>query len=161
MKAFTFRLQVLLDQAVREEEARVLALAELQRKHAEALNGLTLAEGARTDLLACMQREQQQPCLPCDLLRGYLRLDILTGECRCRKAEEREVYSAVLQQLACVTEAMRQRQVYERLREKQAEAHRLAAEESEHKSMEDTVLPRYNRELARLRRETLATGEIR
>ena len=161
MKSFIFRLQVLLDQASREEEEQVLALAELQRRHAEALQRLTLAAAARTDLLTRMQLEQQRACLPCDLQRAYLRLDVLTGECRCREQETQELDLAAQAQQARVIEAMRKRQVFERLREKQAEAHRIAGEQLEHKSMEETVLPRYNRELAQaqaLIRQATATA---
>ena len=145
MTAFVFRLQVLLDRAVSEEEAQALLLAEIQRRQVEASSNLRVAITDRVGLLQRMQAIQQQASNPRDLQMAYLRLDVVTTECANLQRALHELEDAMRAQQQRLTEAMRQRQIYERLREKQAETHRLAAERMAHKLMEDTVLPHYNR----------------
>lgn len=145
MKTFIFRLQILLDQACQAEESEACRLAALQRQRAVLIQQMTTVQASRAELGHVMLAMQATVFDARELQQLYWQMDALG----CQAGELTEAIqqsdTSILAQQARVTAAMRQRQIYERLREKQAETHRLHAERSEHKAIEDSVLPRYAR----------------
>jgi flagellar FliJ protein len=151
MKRFNFRLQVVLDRALEEEEQQLLRLAEVQQQILEARRKLDAVEEARRHQLACMTEAQQASFDPLEMHARTLHLEDLGEQlARCREVLaglERRAEQVMQDVIA----AMRKRQVLEKLRDKQYADYCKEAERVELQTMEEAVLPRLAREQARSR----------
>lgn len=145
MKKFAFRLQVVLDRARDAEEERLRQLAlvqgELYRKEEE----IRACADKRSALLAAMSTMQQGSFDPWELHQCHLHLDALAGMMKQLRQEYAQIEERVEAARQALVEAMRQRQLLEKLREKQLDEYRQAVAREELRTMEETTLPRLAR----------------
>jgi flagellar export protein FliJ len=146
MMSFVFRLQVVLDRALRQEEEECLRLARLQDAQAVKEAAVAAKQAARRTLCADLDTLQQGTFDAQRLHDGHLQRDALGNEEASLRAELNEIDALVAQQQRVVAEAMRKREMLEKLRDQQREAHDREAARKDYQQMEETVLPRLARE---------------
>ena len=146
MKRFVFRLQVVLDRALEEEQELLKELAHeqyaLTRQEQAIAEFITRRHGAREE----MAEKQRTGCDVWELGQYRLHLDELANRLALLEDERKQQEARVEQARARVVEAMRKRQVLEKLREKQLNDYQETCAKEELRAMEETMLPRLERE---------------
>lgn len=148
MKRFTFRLQVVLDRAKDEEDVLLKAMAQEQAALARKEQEMAEQATRRRDTLSAMTEKQRTGCDVWELQQYRLHLDALATRLAQLDQECAAQAQRVEQARARVVEAMRKRQVLEKLREKQLTAYQRECDREELRNMEETTLPRLSRERA-------------
>ncbi len=145
MKAFAFRLQVVLDRALDEEETEVRRLGELQHALAALEGSLGAVRAERREETRHLAAAQCVACEPHLLHERYLYLNALATHITELEDERTRQQQAVDTQRDRVTVAMRKRQTLERLKEKAHTEYRREEQRYELAAMEESVLPRLAR----------------
>lgn len=163
MKPFVFRLQIVLERAREEEEELLRRLALLRAEKTRKEEEMTAATAQRRQLMQTMAAMQQQSFDAWELHQCHMHLSALGDALEQLHRECAEIEERVLAAQQAVVEAMRKRQLLEKLRQKQYDTYRAAAERQELRAMEETTLPRRARErmeeLARWERQRERSGE--
>lgn len=148
MKPFIFRLQVVLDRALEEEDRLLRQMAEAQQALAEKEQEIQRTSETRSATLQAMTDTQQRSFDVDELTRQRLHLEGLA----ILLATLQEQHTLLLQRLdaarATLIESMRKRQVLEKLRDEQHAAYRKDIEAQELRHMEEVKLPRLARAIA-------------
>ncbi len=160
MKRFVFRLQVVLDRALDEEQALLKQLAHEQCVLTAKEQEIAEQHARRSETMAGMADRQRAGCEIWELQHHRLHLDALAGTLARLEDERQRQEERVDAARATVVEAMRKRQVLEKLREKQLADYQRAVDREELRNMEEIMLPRLAREQAEdaRRRQRQAEG---
>jgi len=143
MKKFRFRLETVLQVALREEQRLTLELARLKMEKQTAQRWLArLTESRNRERVKLMEETEGEVALEdIKLLRAHL--DYLAE----RIDEQRSFLAAlepkILAKMTEVTDAMKKRKTLERLKEKQIQEHQLETLRQEAKFLDDTTTPRH------------------
>lgn len=148
MKKFVFRLQIVLDRALQQEEAKQLLLAQAQQLRALKEIEIERKHADRQEMLAHIAQKQQQTFDPWEMHQCHLHLSVLGNDLCTLRLQAEELDQHVLTAQQALAEAMRQRQLLEKLREKQRASYQREFEKDELKTMEEASLPRLAREHA-------------
>ena len=124
MKKYLFRLQVVLDRAVAEEEEQLLHLARIRREIVAKEQEIAINRDAHAQLLQHMARLQASVFDPRDLLVAIGHQEALANDVTRLRSERDAIDRRIAQQQHCVMEAMRKRQLLDKLREKQLDEYR-------------------------------------
>jgi flagellar FliJ protein len=148
MKKFIFRLQTVLDHALRLEEERLQELARLQSLLYLKQEEILRAQDACRKMRATIGEHQRGLFDAATLQHIRLHLEALQAEVVVREEERSALEAQIAAQMQQVMEARQKRQALEKLREKQWDAYRLASERQDLQNMEDVMLPRHAARLA-------------
>ncbi|MHB9025446.1 MAG: flagellar export protein FliJ [Armatimonadota bacterium] len=146
MKAFSFRLQTVLEHAHEVEEERQLHLARLCQQKQRIEERMQIVNLKREELLGAMARIQRNRFDAREVAECHLCLEqqgnILVG----LKQESDQIDRGINVARQALLEAIKHRQMMEKLREKHLQIHRQAVEKYELKTMEEATVPRIARE---------------
>jgi len=146
MKKFVFRPQVVLDRARDEEEQALQQMAGVQRELVEKDQEIARVADEHTTTLRAMTAAQQQTFEVEDIQRQRLHIDAL-NHLQMKLQDERALIQQRLDAAReALIEAMRKRQVLEKLRETHYTAYQKETQKQELQIMEDVKLPRLARE---------------
>ncbi|MHB9130795.1 MAG: flagellar export protein FliJ [Armatimonadota bacterium] len=145
MKQFIFRLQIVLDHTLKEEEAVQLQFAKLQQEVLLRDQLVFAKNEERRHLMQVMAHMQQQVFDAWELHCGKLQLDVLGNELTQLRTEREDAKQRMLAKQGELVEIMRKRQTLEKLRDKHFDAYRKGEERTELQVMEEAVLPRLAR----------------
>lgn len=145
MSGFNFRLQKVLDLRLWKEQERAGQLSAARQemeKAAQALENLSAVRSATRDQIALAHGAGGTVGHLRNLREVLNQLDARIEEAagRHQAAEEN-----VQESLARYTEALQERRILERLREKQEEASRIAENQAEQKALDEIAVTRYTR----------------
>ena len=157
MRRFQFRLQVLLDQALRQEEEERLRLAKIQQEREAQLQTIATAQARHAEILQGITRLQQQSIDLLMLQACHLRREALGNDLQQYREALSAIDARIQQQQLTLGKSTQRRQTLENVRQQHYDLYRREAERQELKEMEEAVLPRLAREQAmeqaRLREE--------
>jgi flagellar export protein FliJ len=145
MRAFSFRLQVVLDRALEEEEAEVRRLGTLQHALAALETRMREVMAQRREEARGLAALQCEACDPHALHERYLFLDALAARLAEMDEERTRQQQAITAQRERVAAAMRKRQTLEKLKDKARAEYQHAFQLAELQAMEECVLPRLAR----------------
>jgi flagellar protein FliJ len=146
MKKFVFRPQVVLDRARDEEEQALQQMAGVQRELVEKDQEIARVADEHTSTLQAMTAAQQQTFEVEDIQRQRLHIDAL-NHLQVKLRDERALIQQRLDAAReALIEAMRKRQVLEKLRETHYTAYQKETQKQELQIMEDVKLPRLARD---------------
>ena len=143
MKKFRFRLETVLEVALREEQRLTLELARLKMEKQTAQRWLTrLTESRNRERIKLMEATAGEVALEdIKLLRSHL--DYLEERIEEQKAFLEALEPKIRAKMSEVTEAMKKRKTLERLKEKQIQEHQLEMLRQEAQFLDDTTTPRH------------------
>ncbi|HEX2949672.1 MAG TPA: hypothetical protein VHV83_08905, partial [Armatimonadota bacterium] len=119
MKKFTFRLQVVLDRALDEEEKQQQLLAKLRNELLAKEREISDVNCKREQTMGLVMHMQDGAFEAHQMHAAYLHLEGLGNDLADLATQRREIDGRVGAKQREVIEAMRKRQVLEKLREKQ------------------------------------------
>jgi len=155
MKRFVFRLQVLLDQALRTEDEERRRLAQLLQEREAHLRTIARAQALHAAVLQEINRLQQAIIDVLHIQACHLRREALGNDLQQYHNELAAIDERVRQQQWVLAEASHRRQALDNVRQRQYEEYQRLVEKQELQEMEEAVLPRLAREqalaLARMR----------
>ncbi|HEY3418411.1 MAG TPA: hypothetical protein VGM23_16165 [Armatimonadota bacterium] len=155
MKTFSFRLQTVLEHAREVEEDRQLELSKFCRQKALLDERIQCTNRKREELLDAVTRIQTDRFDAREVEECHLCLEQQGQILAALKQESDQIERGITVARLALLEAVKHRQMMEKLREKHLLLHRQAVEKYELKTMEEAVIPR----IARASQERARLGE--
>jgi flagellar export protein FliJ len=143
MRKFVFRLQIVLDHALRQEEECLQELARLQGLLFLTVEAIERAKVDVQNMKVFLATQQQGVFDASRLMEWRMHLEALNGVVAAVEQERKALEGQVEAQRQRVLDARRKRQGLEKLRDKQYDDHRMEHERQELKNLEDITLPRH------------------
>jgi flagellar protein FliJ len=143
MRGFRFKLQSVLNHAEREEERRKLELAWLRVQRQEEEMKLAELQQDRTATRAEYLRRSVGPVEVDSLENLHQHLEHLDAAIAAKRHQIAKLDESILAKTAEVVEAMKKRQMLEKLRERAKTEYDLAFNRMEARLLDETTAPRY------------------